>query len=607
MEENDNINNQKYDILHSTRNATNKFSMRISVMSCFLITIILVFSTCTRQGKYDESLDKADSLINTNPDSALAILDSIVPYEKALSCDNLRRWQLLRLTAQNKCDTVFHSDSLQLELVKYYDSHGTPNERMTAHYLLGRAYSDMGESPHALQCYQDAVACADTTSQECDYNILFRVYGQIAFIYEAQHLYEEEIDSWDKFSHFASKAGDVYCYIKGLEYKVVPYYAMNDTAACFRMTHKVQNLYMENGYEEKAAGVYYTVIMILLDDGQYNQAHELMRIYEEKSGFFDKNGNIKPGMEHYYYAKGLYFKGVHQTDSAEFFFRKLQCYHVNNNYEAYKGLLSVCLERRDIDSVAKYAILCEAALDSIQAMDQSDAVAITHSLYNYNRMGVIANQKTLESQKRKTWIWMLAMIILMVTILGVSIFLRQKRKKEEELGRMSSEHMAAVHKYKSLEHELQILEQDHHSVIEDKKREIEKLSEIIEEYKARFASLPNEKCEAAMQNADIVLSFREKAKAKRGGTLPTPSDWGLLKALLQENLPHFYDKIILNGGLSEQELQICLLCRLDFHTGEIAVLLDTLSQRITNAKISANLKLFGVKKAFSLKDNLRRI
>lgn len=58
MEENDNINNQKYDILHSTRNATNKFYMRISVMSCFLITI-LVLTTCTRQGKYDEPLDKA--------------------------------------------------------------------------------------------------------------------------------------------------------------------------------------------------------------------------------------------------------------------------------------------------------------------------------------------------------------------------------------------------------------------------------------------------------------------------------------------------------------------------------------------------------------------
>ena len=41
--------------------------------------------------------------------------------------------------AQNKCDTVFRSDSLQHVLTDYYDRHGTPNERMWAHYLLGRA------------------------------------------------------------------------------------------------------------------------------------------------------------------------------------------------------------------------------------------------------------------------------------------------------------------------------------------------------------------------------------------------------------------------------------------------------------------------------------
>jgi hypothetical protein len=55
---------------------------------------------------------------------------------------------------------------------------------MAAHYMLGRAYSDMGEAPHALQCFLDAVACADTTSLECDFKTLFRVYGQIAKIYQ---------------------------------------------------------------------------------------------------------------------------------------------------------------------------------------------------------------------------------------------------------------------------------------------------------------------------------------------------------------------------------------------------------------------------------------
>ena len=73
------------------------------------------------------------------PDSALGILDAMPqPEATLLSKDQLRRWQFLRLMAQNKCDTVFRSDSLQRVLTDYYDRHGTPNERMWAHYLLGR-------------------------------------------------------------------------------------------------------------------------------------------------------------------------------------------------------------------------------------------------------------------------------------------------------------------------------------------------------------------------------------------------------------------------------------------------------------------------------------
>ena len=81
----------------------------------------------------------------------------------------------------------------------------------------------------------------------------------------------------------------------------------------------------------------------------------------------------------------------------------------------------------------------------------------------------------------------------------------------------------------------------------------------------------------------------------------------LLRSLLQENVPLFYDKVILNGDLTMQESQTCILCRLDFLTSEIAVLLGTTSQSITNAKISANQKLFGEKKASTLKNNLKRI
>jgi hypothetical protein len=75
-------------------------------------------------------------------------------------------------------------DSLLLEATKYYDRHGTANQQMRAHYLLGCAYRDMGEAPAALQSYQDAVDRADTLSSDCDYQRLMAVYGQMSELYD---------------------------------------------------------------------------------------------------------------------------------------------------------------------------------------------------------------------------------------------------------------------------------------------------------------------------------------------------------------------------------------------------------------------------------------
>ena len=54
------------------------------------------------------------------------------------------------LERQNRADSVMTNDSLAEHLVKYFDRHGTPNERMRAHYILGRTYADMGEAPRAV-------------------------------------------------------------------------------------------------------------------------------------------------------------------------------------------------------------------------------------------------------------------------------------------------------------------------------------------------------------------------------------------------------------------------------------------------------------------------
>ena len=97
----------------------------------------------------------------------------------------LMRQQLERLEKMNQADSVMTNDTLAERLVKYFDRHGTPNERMRAHYILGRTYADMGEAPQALEEYHTAIECADTTANDSNYHLLTRIHAQsVSLFYE---------------------------------------------------------------------------------------------------------------------------------------------------------------------------------------------------------------------------------------------------------------------------------------------------------------------------------------------------------------------------------------------------------------------------------------
>ena len=102
---------------------------------------------------------------------------------------------LEELERQNLADSVMTNDSLAERLAKYFDHHGTPNERMRAHYILGRTYADMGEASAAVNAYLDAADAADTIAKDCDYHTLSRVYGQMGYLLYSQNLPDDCIRS----------------------------------------------------------------------------------------------------------------------------------------------------------------------------------------------------------------------------------------------------------------------------------------------------------------------------------------------------------------------------------------------------------------------------
>ncbi len=573
----------------------------------YIIVTTVILAACVGGGKERAVLDRAHNIINDYPDSALVILDSLEPSSHDFSQESLRRWQLLRLMAQNKCDTVFRSDSLQLLLTEYYDKHGTPNERMTAHYLLGRAYSDMGEAPRALQCFFDAVACADTTSNECDFKTLFFVYGQMAMVYRSQCMTNEELAAWNKYSHFALKSGNMYYNIRGIEMTIGSYYDLGDTVSCLRVTEQCRKEYAKHGMHQEAASVFPTAIYIHLLNSNYDKARELMGIFEGESGLFDLYGNISKGRESYYYSKGLYYLGIHKNDSAEFYFRKLQTVNLNHGFLANKGLLSLYRHLNKLDSVSKYSELYVKSADDLFSENQAEAVAQTAAYYKYNRLQKESEKFAVKAEKSKWISRFLFILLLLIVSVSAYLFNLYKRRQKEKMEKLGIDYTNLMSKYRQVCHETEQLKSDKDGVLREKENENVQLKFQLDGMKTLFEGLSPDMKKLALSKSDIVKKFKDMAIPHIPPVSPCQKDWKLLMETMEYTNPALYGKIILSNNLSPQEIYTSLLTMLNFSSGELTVLLDTSKQRVSNIKASANYKLFGNKDAKTLLRNLESI
>ena len=113
--------------------------------------------------------------------------------------------QLEELEQQNRRGEPMLNDSLAEDLVSYFDRHGNANDRMRSRYILGRTYYCLGELPRALELYNEAADCADTTAADCDFAKLSRVYAQRAAIFHSQVQPTSQLEDLRKAEYYAKK------------------------------------------------------------------------------------------------------------------------------------------------------------------------------------------------------------------------------------------------------------------------------------------------------------------------------------------------------------------------------------------------------------------
>lgn len=563
--------------------------MRRLLLLAMLFPLLMV--SCSRGGKeLAAKLHLADSLIEAEPDSGVALLVSLREQAEDASKANRYRYQLLLAKAMNKAYVPFTSDSVMKDVAQYYDRHGSPNERMMAHYLLGCVYRDLDSLPQALLQYEEAISQADTTSEDCDFKTLGRIYGQAAEAYYDSYMPQNTLEASWNYIRYGLRAKDSVGVISGYDFIADAYSLMGKEDSEIYYHEKASRLYEKHQMLEEAAMSLGALIETYTKRKDLKNASRCLHRYERESGLFDGKGNIVPGREIFYYGKGLYFLNTGAIDSAMFYFMKLKNKKhstFNERYAAAIGLSQVYHKLGIFDSAYYYANLeCGYSNRIINNMMEISCSRIKASS-DMQKLSREADEKELEAERMRMYLLLFAAFIVVVVSLVFFVMRRKKERIRQRYDQYERDNAALVQAQEELRMLLAESEEEKQKLVKQKQGQINLLLSRVE---AISGPADMAEVERRIRHAAITEKFRQLC---HGNQKPSVDDWHELRDMMNKELPNFYQTVNARTALQLDEYDICVLVRLRFKPKEIAFLANINSGYVSVIRKRLLLKVFG--------------
>ena len=503
--------------------------------------------------------------------------------------------QLEMLEQMNRADSVMKNDSLAEDLVAYFNKNGTPNERMRAFYMLGRTYFDLGELPRALETYLQAADCADTTVTDCDYKTLSRIHAQSAKIYNLQIQPRSQLDELRMAEKCFYKANDTLMAIEYYAQQADAYHLLQNYDSVIIIREHASKMYMKANKPERSALVLGSAITSLLRKNDIEKAKQFVDVYEKNSGIIDQDGNVVSGRKIYYYIKGEYYLAAGKIDSAELMFRRQikEATTLNHLIAGNKGLQEVYEQKRDPDSIAKYAKLGYELNDSAYSLSEMENIQKLKASYNYNHNKLFAEQNERKAEHATNITILIVCLFIIVAIVSFFLIRNHLKSKEQQLQR----YLKDLDDLEKAQTELMTICSEEKlstsELFENKNREINEILRRITDHKQNATRL-KETLEERLNNSPVVFRLRKLVEANPYQHA-SQEELKALRNLINVEIPHFYTT--LNSPkytLSPNEYDVVLLLRVHFTPMEIHKLTGNSPSYISNMRSRLLTKIYGV-------------
>jgi hypothetical protein len=506
------------------------------------------------------------------------MLDAMSDEARQMPQVKRMRHLLLRTQAQRHAGIGFTSDSISNLLVSYYNAHGTPNERMTAHYLKGCSYLELGDEPATLRSFNEAVGTADTSALDCNYAQMGNIYGQIARIYNNHAMPDSALRAYGLAEHYARKANDTINVITIWGNKSNVLIDLGRISEALELREKAAERFKAMGYSKKAARVKGLCIKWYIQQGELDKAKAAMDEYEAISGYSRIKDETKSGWESYFHIKGTYYLETGKLDSANYYFKKLKL-----------------------------------ASDTLFNIQTAQKLQNAQSMYNYMRHQEVAHRKELESKNVQLRLYRgIAFILLFAAVMSVFVLLLRRRirrnerqlvvvrrensrlnvlignnnRKLDELNGLIEEKISIITALNDQLNQQAIDLNSYHKQAET----IQQLNERIAHYETEMMNQVTANLMNRLAEEPALMVVFQKLKARK--EYLTKSEWTDLYSTAEKYFPALCN-IKTNPKVSVSEYQICVLTKLGLRINDIIYLTQISASNISNMRSRMLSKLFG--------------
>ena len=508
----------------------------------YCLYVLLVSLLSCGRSRYIDALDNIKRVGDSNPDTALLMLDSLAAGVRGESEYVRNKYELLKIRLCDKAYRPATSDVAIRNLMRYFGDKGSSLEKQEVFYYAGSVYRDLCDTPRALEYFLNSLDYAQS-GMVYDTVMLRNTYSNLNDLYY-------NVQDYGNAALMARKELEV-CRLLDSD-RLIPYLhlcssyiGLDSLSLASAATDSAFNIFRASSVHERNNDdlVYVLYYYSMINNKRMASLCHTMIMKDSSicSGFI-------PSLFFAYY-----YDCVEKKDSAIAYCEKALelSESLEERYDATKLLFALNKSNGDDKTACRLAYSYMQLSDSLDFGKRQEKAAQINNQHKYyidkNREQTLSEQK----EKYRRTLYLVSFIAIMLLCLGYVIHITRRNRQ--------------LNKILSLNVEIERVSLQENNLRDELARKESELYEKMAQNKTLVRLL--HQSELTDKAEEVIESIRQ---VSNGEKTMSQSDWDQLFTAVNALYPDFKEQMVNKcDALTEQQIQFCYLLRIGLSNVQI--------------------------------------